>query len=395
MIKRELLLPRADKNLSKPFLSIVIPALNEQITIGEFIDWCHEGISATGVTAEILIVDSSDDNTPEIALAKNARVLRVPRLGLGQAYLDAIPYIRGEYVILGDCDLTYDFRELEPFINSFRSGSEFVMGSRFAGTIERGAMPKLHQYFGTPLTTGILNLIYRSRFTDIHCGMRGLSKEALRQISLTSSGWEYASEMVLKASRLNLKIDEVPVKFYKDREGRLSHHKRSGFLSPWKAGWVNLKVMLVFSGDTFLLKPSAFISLVGFILVSASLTESLTNYDYGFGTTAFLFGCTLINIGVSLFQTGIITRLIHGLRRGVEEKIIRIVTYNFGMSLAILSGLVAISFASAHLFGVATGAWQLGFSKLAGASLMAGVFAAQAFSFTIILELIRRNQKLK
>jgi len=119
-------------------LSIVIPALNEKLTIAEFVNWCHEGMREAGVTGEILIVDSSTDGTAEIALAQGARVLRCPKRGLGRAYIDAIPFIRGRYVLLGDCDLTYDFRQLKAFIDCFRAGSEFAMGSRFRGYIERG-----------------------------------------------------------------------------------------------------------------------------------------------------------------------------------------------------------------------------------------------------------------
>ncbi|MBT7770028.1 MAG: glycosyltransferase family 2 protein, partial [Rhodospirillales bacterium] len=149
-----LLLPENDT--SDPELSIVIPAMNEETVVGEFMDWCHEGIKKAGVTAEILIISSSTDRTAEIALAKGARVLEAPRRGLGRAYIDAIPLIRGKYAILGDADLTYDFREVAPFVERFREGFEYVMGSRFEGSIEDGAMPGLHRYFGTPLTTFIL-----------------------------------------------------------------------------------------------------------------------------------------------------------------------------------------------------------------------------------------------
>jgi glycosyltransferase involved in cell wall biosynthesis len=194
-------------------LSIVVPALNERITVGEFVDWCKEGIQRAGVTAQILIVDSSTDDTPSIAVAHGAEVLCVPKRGLGRAYIDAFPYIRGKWVIMGDADLTYDFRELAPFVEEFKRGSEFVMGSRFRGTIEDGAMPGLHRYFGTPFTTWILNRLYRSRYSDIHCGMRGLTRSALTKIDLKSQSWEYASEMVLKAARFGLRIAEVPVKF--------------------------------------------------------------------------------------------------------------------------------------------------------------------------------------
>ena len=140
--KIQLLIPKSKKYESKkPILTILIPALNEEITIGEFIDWCWSGIKKSGVSAEIIIVDSSTDNTPSIALKKGARVLRTPKRGLGQAYIDAIPYIRGDFIIMGDCDLTYDFREIKYFVEKYREGFEFIMGSRFLGSIEKGAMP--------------------------------------------------------------------------------------------------------------------------------------------------------------------------------------------------------------------------------------------------------------
>src|SRR3979411_21591 len=159
-------------------VSIVVPSLNEEITAGEFVDWCREGLERAGVRGQILIVDSSTDKTPDIVLAHGGEVLRTPKRGLGRAYIDAASYIRGQWIIMGDADLTYDFRELPPFVEAFRKGPEFVMGSRFRGSIEKGAMPGLHRYFGTPLTTWILNRIYGSRYSDIHCGMRGLETPA-------------------------------------------------------------------------------------------------------------------------------------------------------------------------------------------------------------------------
>src|SRR5580693_10194441 len=147
----ELWLPHGD--VAEPEISIVIPALNERIAIAEFVEWCKAGIARAGIVGEILIVDSSADETPEIAVAHGARVLRTPKRGLGRAYIDAIPYIRGKYVLMGDADCTYDFRELSGFVRQFRAGYEFIMGSRFRGVIEPDSMPALHRYFGTPATT--------------------------------------------------------------------------------------------------------------------------------------------------------------------------------------------------------------------------------------------------
>ena len=143
-----LLLPAND--VAQPELSIVIPALNEELTIGQFVDWCQEGLRRAKVRGEVLIIDSSTDATAEVALAQGARVLKTPKRGLGRAYIDAIPFIRGDYVLMGDADCTYDFRDLEPFMAKFHDGYEYVMGSRFRGYIEPGSMPPLHRYFGTP-----------------------------------------------------------------------------------------------------------------------------------------------------------------------------------------------------------------------------------------------------
>ena len=200
-----LLIPEDD--VDAPQLSIVIPALNEELTITDFVAWCREGLAAAGVTGEILIVDSSTDQTPELAQAAGARVLRVPKRGLGRAYMDAIPYIRGDWVLMGDADCTYDFRLLAPFVEKFQQGYEYVMGSRWKGSIEPGAMPPLHQYFGTPVTTWILNRLFSSQFSDIHCGMRGITRDALVRMDLHSESWEYASEMVLKSVQMELRTD--------------------------------------------------------------------------------------------------------------------------------------------------------------------------------------------
>jgi glycosyltransferase involved in cell wall biosynthesis len=388
----ELFIPENEKKLEQlPEVSIVVPALNEEITIGEFVDWCWEGLKQAGVSGEIIIVDSSTDDTPNIALAKGARVLRTPIKGLGQAYIDVIPSIRGRFIIMGDCDLTYDFREIKVFVDSFRAGNEFVMGSRFAGSIEDGAMPPLHRYFGTPLTTWILNKIYHSNYGDIHCGMRGLTKEALLKINLTSKGWEYASEMVLKASRIGLKIDEVPVTFYKDREGRFSHHRRAGFWSPWVAGWINLKVMLVFSPDTFLIKPGVFAFLFGLVISLLSLSGSISIGPVGFSTHMLLVGMTATVLGYSLFQTGILARHNHGLRRGIEKLILEKLTYDRGMIT--VGVLCAMGFALDlyFLLDYITNDYAVSsLSHLSILGLQSIILGVQTFSFTLLLEMGRR-----
>ncbi len=287
----------AEVNQQPPVLSIVVPALNEELTIGEFVQWCLQGLSAADIHGEIIIVDSSSDDTARLALQSGAKVLHVPKRGLGRAYIDALPFVQGKWLILGDCDLTYDFRELIPFIEKFNSGFDFIMGSRMAGFIEPGSMPPLHRFFGTPLTTWILNQMFSTHYSDIHCGMRGITYDAMKKMSLQSQGWEYASEMVLKAAQLKLKIAEVPVKFYKDRDGRLSHHKRSGFLSPWLAGWVNLKAMFLYGSNALMIKPGLCFLFLGLLL---SLPQFISGKVWQLGSVHFALSWMLLGVCLSV-----------------------------------------------------------------------------------------------
>jgi glycosyltransferase involved in cell wall biosynthesis len=304
----ELLLPAEDT--IDPEFSIVIPAVNEELCIVDFVAWCHEGLRKAGARGEILIVDSSTDRTAELALAGGARVLKTPKRGLGRAYIDAIPYIRGQYVIMGDADCTYDFRNLDGFVTKLREGYELAMGSRWLGSIEPGSMPALHQYFGTPFTTWILNRIYGSRFTDIHCGMRGIARDALERMGLQSQSWEYASEMVLKSVRMELRTAEVPVTFYRDREGRVSHHKRSGWLSPFQAAWINLRAMFVYRAEYFAMKPGLFLLALGLIISLPLSFGTITIGSVNFNLYWMLLGVTLAVLGLQSFYFGCLAQVL-------------------------------------------------------------------------------------
>jgi hypothetical protein len=372
-------------------VSIVVPSLNEEITAGEFVDWCKEGLGRAGVSGQILIVDSSTDRTPEIVLARGGEVLRTPKRGLGRAYIDATTAIRGQWIIMGDADLTYDFRELLPFVEAFRKGAEFVMGSRFRGTIENGAMPGLHRYFGTPLTTWILNRIYGSRYSDIHCGMRGLTRSAFERIDLKSQSWEYASEMVLKAARLKLVTAEVPVKFYKDRKGRFSHHRRLGWLSPWIAGWLNLKVMLVYTPDSFLLKPGVLLAAIGALISCVLAPGPITIRGVGFSLYWLLFGVTCVTLGYSSIQIGVLARVMHGLRPHSLERLRRILSYNRGMLLSggsVFVGLVLLGTLVYHYLHSAFRLFQISHPAIFGLLLI--IVGFQTFCFTLLLEMAQR-----
>ena len=383
----ELLLPAND--VAEPELSIVIPALNEQLTIADFVAWCHEGMKKAGVVGEILIIDSGSDRTTELALAGGARVLRTPKRGLGRAYIDALPFIRGRYIVMGDADCTYDFRELAPFVEKFRGGAEFVMGSRFRGFIEPGSMPPLHRYLGTPVTTAILNVIFGSRFSDIHCGMRGLTKAALGRMDLRSQSWEYASEMVLKSVHMNLRTEEVPIRFLKDRDGRLSHHKRSGWFSPWQAAWINLRAMFVYGADFFLYKPGLLLLLAGLLLTLPLSFGTLTLGSVTFDLHWMLLGLSLAILGLQCVYMGILSQIFFDWSGETSARWFR--RFPYTRSVGISGGMMA---AGLLCGGLLTRAYiRNGFHLVPGAAvnnlgatgLLLAICGFMTFTFTLIL----------
>lgn len=329
-----LLIPEDD--VADPEVSIVIPALDEELTIRDFVGWCREGLARAGVIGEVLIVDSSTDSTAEIAVANGARVLRVPRRGLGRAYIDALPHIRGRFVLMGDADCTYDFRELAPFVERFRDGCEFVMGSRWRGSIEPGSMPALHRYLGTPVTTWILNRIYSSHFSDIHCGMRGITRAALARMRLQSQSWEYASEMVLKSVHMRLRTDEVPVRFLRDREGRLSHHKRAGWTSPFRAAWINLRAMFVYGADFFLYRPGLLMLALGLGITLPLGLGPVTVGRLTFSLYWMLLGLTLSLLGLQSFFLSCLAQVLHDYTGASRRRWLRLFPYTRTVALSAL-----------------------------------------------------------
>jgi glycosyltransferase involved in cell wall biosynthesis len=336
-----LLLPEHD--VESPELTILVPAMNEELTVADFVAWCHEGIREAGVVGEILIVDSSTDRTAEIALKGGARVLCTPKRGLGRAYIDALPYIRGRYVVMGDADCTYDFRQVGLFVEAMREGNEYAMGSRWRGSIEPGAMPKLHQYFGTPITTWVLNVLFGSRFSDIHCGMRGITRDALLRMGLESESWEYASEMVLKSVRMGLKTVEVPVTFLKDRNGRLSHHKRSGWFSPFLAAWINLRAMFIHGAEFFLLKPGIIMFALGLLLTLPLSFGPITIGPVTLDLDSMFIGLVLAVIGLQSIYFGCLAHVFLDYTDRRRERLRRL--FNYTKAVLVSAALCAVGLA--------------------------------------------------
>jgi glycosyltransferase involved in cell wall biosynthesis len=382
-----LLVPRDDEPAAE--LSIVIPALDEEKTIGCFVDWCREGLAAAGVQGEVLIVDSSSDRTAEIAVSHGARVLRTPRRGLGRAYIDALPYARGTYILMGDADCTYDFRQLTPFVERFRQGYEFVMGSRWRGSIEPGSMPPLHRYLGTPLTTWMLNVVYSSRFSDIHCGMRGISSDALRRMALQSQSWEYAAEMVLKSVHMRLRTAEVPVEFLKDREGRVSHHKRAGWFSPFRAAWTNVRAMFVHGAEFFTFRPGLALLLIGLLLTLPLALGPVSVGPIHFSLHWMLLGLTLTVVGLQSFYVGCLAQVLHDYTGIARRRWLRLFPYTRTVAIslaAFLSGFImafvlVIEYVQSGL-ALSAGS-RIAYMGVLGLGLLIGSFLT--FTFVLLL----------
>ena len=384
-----------ENDVADPELSIVIPALNERVTIGMFLDWCMEGLRRVNVRGEVLIIDSSSDETPEIALSRGARVLKSPKRGLGRAYIDALPYVRGRYILMGDADCTYDFRNLDEFMESFRNGYEYVMGSRFRGYIEPGSMPPLHQYLGTPVTTWLLNVLYSSRFSDIHCGMRGITTNALTRMDLQSQSWEYASEMVLKSVRMNLRTTEVPVRFLKDQEGRTSHHKRAGWFSPWHAAWINMKAMFVYGADFFLFRPGLLLLILGLLLTLPMSFGPVRIGRITFSLYWMLLGLTLSVLGLHGVYVGALARIIFDYGGERTRRWLQRFSYTRSVifsGLAIVSGAVLAAplvteYVVSNLRLNSVGPQ----SHLAVVGLLLVIGGAMTFTFTLALHAVAAN----
>ncbi|WP_407935721.1 glycosyltransferase family 2 protein [Jatrophihabitans cynanchi] len=384
----ELLLPADD--VVEPEVTILIPSVDEELTMGDFVAWCHEGLQAAGLVGEILIVDSSTDRTAQIALSGGARVLKTPKRGLGRAYIDALPYIRGRYVIMGDADCTYDFRQLAPFVEAMRNGTEYAMGSRWKGSIERGAMPALHQYFGTPLTTWILNRLFGSHFTDIHCGMRGITTDALRRMGLVSQSWEYASEMVLKSVRMGLQTTEVPVRFLKDREGRLSHHKRAGWFSPFSAAWINLRAMFIHGAEFFLFKPGIVLMTIGLVLTLPLTFGDITIGHVTFSLYWMLIGLTLSVLGLQSVYFGCLAHAFLDYTGRARQRWQRLFRYTPSVLLSAGMFVLGLGLAAtllvhyvAHDFRLPATSSVVDHLSITGLLLM--IFGFSTFCFTLVL----------
>ncbi|HSX57855.1 MAG TPA: glycosyltransferase family 2 protein [Candidatus Saccharimonadales bacterium] len=325
---------------NNPKVTIVIPCLNEERLIADVITDCRTGLEKATIAGQILIMDGGTDGSGEIARELGAEVVKPKKLGLGLAYIESLPHIKNNFVIMGDADGTYDYKEINVFIEKLDQGYDFVMGTRLKGWIEKDAMPKLHRYFGTPLTTWLLNRLFNLNFSDVQCGMRAMTKEALEKIDLKSRGWEYAPEMVVKAGLLRLKTTEVPIHFYKDKKGRISHLKRGGWLTPWYAGWVSLKIMLLYAPNFVFFIPGVSAFLLGSIIIFACIFDLIPQLQFHFA----LLGLVLTIIGYLVIQLGLLSKVFSDLNKYYKDKLVVFVEDNFSYDKGMLfGGLIVLS----------------------------------------------------
>lgn len=246
--------------LSDVELSVVMPCLNEQKTVGTCVGKAMACLQAHGIAGEVIVADNgSTDGSQELARSLGARVVDVPVRGYGAALAAGIAAARGRYVVMADSDDSYDLGNLTPFLEKLRAGYALVMGNRFRGGIEDGAMPPLHRYFGNPLLTFLGRLFFRSRCGDFYCGQRGFNRDAVRGLELQSTGMEFALEMLVKATMTGLRVTEVPIKLKPDGRGRAPH------LRSWRDGWRSLRFYLIFSPKWLFLYPGLALMLVGLL----------------------------------------------------------------------------------------------------------------------------------
>lgn len=239
-------------------LSVVMPCLNEAETLAACVREAREFIARNGLAGEVVVADNgSTDGSQEIARREGARVVDVPLRGYGSALYHGSRAARGRFVIMGDSDRSYDFSDMMPFVERLRAGADLVMGNRFRGGIQDGAMPWKNRYIGNPVLSGVGRLFFGCPAKDFHCGLRGYRRDAFLDMDLRTTGMEFASEMVIKATLLRMRVEEVPTTLRPDGRSRPPH------LRPWRDGWRHLRFMLLYSPDWLFLYPGLVLLVVG------------------------------------------------------------------------------------------------------------------------------------
>jgi glycosyltransferase involved in cell wall biosynthesis len=277
-------------------VSVVIPCLNEEQNIERCVSTALDVLASNALDGEVLVVDNaSEDDSAALARAAGARVVSEPKRGYGSAYLAGFAAARGRYIVMADADLTYDFNEIPRFVAELDAGAELVMGDRMEN-IHPGAMPWHHRYIGNPLLTGLLNILFHTGIADAHCGMRALRRDVLERLDLRTTGMEFASEMVIRASKEKLRIAEFPIEY----------HPRGGEskLSSLRDGWRHLRFLLVHSPTFLFILPGLFMAALGALAVGL-IGGGLDLFGRTWGIHALIGGALLMVVGTQVLALGL------------------------------------------------------------------------------------------
>jgi glycosyltransferase involved in cell wall biosynthesis len=324
-------------------VSIVMPCLNEAETLAACIQKAQRAIDEGELSAEIIVADNgSTDGSQMIARELGARVVDIPRKGYGSALIGGIDAAEGRFVIMGDADDSYDFGAIAPFIERLREGYDLVVGNRFLGGIEPGAMPWAHRWVGNPVLTRISGVFFHTPVGDAHCGLRAFKKEAYVKMHLRATGMEFASEMVIKASLRGMRVAEVPVVLHPDGRSRPPH------LRTWRDGWRHLRFMLLFSPRWLFLYPG--LALFGIGLVAGALLETGPKKigPFGFDIHTLLLAGFLCLMGYQLVVFAVFTK-VFAMREGFHPPnntyatMFRYVKLETGLVIGALMALVGIA----------------------------------------------------
>jgi len=285
-------------------LSIVMPCLNESETLATCIRHAQNFLATSGVSGEVVIADNgSTDGSQDIARAEGARVVDVHERGYGAALSGGIAAARGRYVAMGDADDSYDFEGLGPFVTELRKGADLVMGNRFRGGIEPGAMPPLHKYLGNPVLSFVGRLFFRAPVKDFHCGLRAFRRDAISTLNLRTSGMEFASEMVVKACLAQLDVREVPTTLRKDGRSRPPH------LRSWRDGWRHLRFLLLYSPRWLFLYPGMALTVLGLVITAALIRGPIVINGHGLDIGTMLYGVAITVVGYQAFIFAVLSKV--------------------------------------------------------------------------------------
>lgn len=296
--------------MGQPLVSVVIPCMNEEKTLGSCIGKARQALEREGLEGEIIVADNSTDSSGAIAKSMGAILIIPQKKGYGNAYLEGFRHARGKYFVLADADDTYDLNETPRFLAPLLAReADFVIGSRLRGEIKKDSMPWLHRYIGNPVLTKILNWLFKTNISDAHCGMRAITREGYEKLGLRSEGMEFASEMIIEAARKNLRIKEVPIAYYPRQTPSKLHS--------WGDGWRHLRFMMLYN-------PTPFFYIPGFLLFTLGAFMTLTLAMRGnvetTGLHSFILGSMLAIIGTQMVTTGSYMKIYGILNNKIEKK---------------------------------------------------------------------------